>query len=150
MYTGLLHLHSALRYIVLIMLIVAIIKAFDGWLNKKLYTSADNKLSLFTLIATHTQFLIGLILYFISPLVERALSDMGAAMKETTLRFWAVEHISMMLVAVVLITIGRSSSKKVVDAVKKHKRIALFFLIGLIIILAAIPWPFNRVPRPWF
>jgi hypothetical protein len=56
----------------------------------------------------------------------------------------------MMLVAVVLITIGRSSSKKAVDAVKKHKRIALFFLIGLIIILAAIPWPFSRVPRPWF
>lgn len=150
MYTGLLHLHSTLRYIVLIMLIVAIFKAFDGWLNKKAYTSADNKLNLFTLIATHTQFLIGLILYFISPLVQRALSDMGTAMKETTLRFWAVEHIAMMLVAVVLITIGRSSSKKAVDAVKKHKRVALFFLIGLIIILAAIPWPFSRVPRPWF
>jgi hypothetical protein len=132
------------------MLIVAIIKAFDGWLNKKEYTGTDNKLSLITLIVVHTQFLVGLILYFISPLIQRALSDMGAAMKETTLRFWAIEHIAMMLVAVVLITIGRSSSKKAVDAVKKHKRIALFFLIGLIIILAAIPWPFSRVPRPWF
>jgi hypothetical protein len=132
------------------MLIVAIIKAFDGWLNKKEYTGTDNKLSLITLIVVHTQFLVGLVIYFISPLVQRALSDMGAAMKETTLRFWAVEHIAMMLVAVVLITIGRSSSKKAVDAVIKHKRIALFFLIGLIIILAAIPWPFSRVPRPWF
>lgn len=150
MYTGLLHLHSALRYLVLVMLILAVIKAFAGWLNKKEYTSTDNKLALFTLIATHTQFLVGLVLYFISPIVQRALSDMGAAMKEPMLRFWAVEHIAMMLVAVVMITIGRSSSKKAIDAVKKHQRVALFFLIALILILVAIPWPFSRVPRPWF
>ena len=150
MYTGLLHLHSALRYLVLIMLVVAIIKALDGWLNKKAYTAADNKISLVTLILTHTQFLVGLVLYFVSPLVQRALADMGAAMKETTLRFWAVEHIAMMLAGVILITVGRSSSKKAIDAIVKHKRIAIFFLIGLIIILAAIPWPFSRVPRPWF
>lgn len=150
MYTGLLHLHSALRYLVLIMLILAIIKAFDGWFNKKEFTDTDNKISLITLIVTHTQFLVGLILYFISPIVQRALSDMGAAMKDTTLRFWAVEHIALMLVAVVMITIGRISSKKAVAAVKKHQRVALFFLIGLVLMLLVIPWPFSRVPRPWF
>lgn len=150
MYTGLLHLHSALRYIVLILLVFAIIKAFAGWFGKKPYTGADDKLSLFTLISTHTQFLIGLILYFISPIVQSALSDMGSAMKEPTLRFWAVEHITMMLLAVVMITIGRSSSKKMADAIKKHQRVAIFFLIALVLILAAIPWPFSRVPRPWF
>lgn len=150
MYTGLLHLHSALRYVLLIVLILAIIRAFAGWFGKKEFTGTDNRFSLITLIVTHTQFVIGLLLYFISPIVQRALSDMGAAMKETTLRFWAVEHIALMLVAVVMITIGRSSSKKAVDAVKKHQRVALFFLIGLILILVSIPWPFSRVPRPWF
>ncbi len=150
MYTGLLHFHSALRYLVLIFLLVTIIKSFAGWLGKKEYSSLDNKLSLFTLIAVHTQFLIGLILYFVSPRVKQALSDMGTAMQNSELRFWAVEHISTMIIAVVLITVGRSTSKKTMEATGKHKKVALFFLIGLLLILFAIPWPFSRVPRPWF
>ncbi len=150
MYTGLLHLHSSLRYVLLIVIIAAIIKGFDGWLNKKEFTGTDNKLGLFTLIFAHTQLLVGLILYFISPIVQSALSDMGGAMKDTTLRFWAVEHISLMIIAIVLITIGRVSSKKAATAVQKHKKAAIFFLIGLILILISIPWPFSRVARPWF
>lgn len=150
MYIGLLHLHSALRYVVLILLIIAVIKAWMSWQGKKEFSSGDKKIYLFTLIFSHIQLLVGLILYFVSPIVDQAYADFGAAMKDAMLRFWAMEHFLMMLIAIILITIGYSSSKKTVDAVSKHKKIAIFYLIGLALILFAIPWPFGNVPRPWF
>ncbi len=150
MYIGLLHLHSALRYVVVILLIIAIIKAFAGWLGGRPFTPADRKLSLFTLIAVHTQLLIGLILYFVSPIVQSALNDMGQAMKDTASRFWAVEHIATNLIGIVLITIGYSTAKRANTDKAKFTRVALFYLIGFILIMTAIPWPFNRIDRGWF
>lgn len=150
MYTGLLHLHSFLRYVVLILLIIAIVQAIQGWLGKKNYLNSHDKMSLFTMIGVHTQLVIGLVLYFISPLVTDALGDMGNAMKDANLRFWAVEHISLMIIAVAVITVGRVKAKKARDQVIKHKRTAIYFLIGLILILISIPWPFGSVSRPWF
>ena len=150
MYTGLLHLHSFLRYVALILLIIATLKSISGFLSKKEFTNQDNKLSLFTFISMHLQLTIGLILYFISPIVKTGLSDMGSAMKEPSLRFWTVEHISMMLVAIILVSIGRISAKKASDDNAKFKRQAILFTIGLIIIMISIPWPFSKVARPWF
>jgi hypothetical protein len=150
MYIGLLHLHSALRYVVLILLIIAVIKALIAWRSKKNFASSDKKLYLFTLVAVHIQLLIGLVLYFVSPIVDQAYADFGAAMKNPALRFWAVEHFTVMLVAIILITIGYSSSKKATQDVTKHMRVGLFYLIGLALILISIPWPFSSVPRPWF
>lgn len=150
MYTGLLHLHSALRYIVVILLVIAIIKAFTGWFGQKPFTEGDRKLGLFTLISVHVQLLIGLILYFVSPVVQSALSDMGSAMKNPELRFWAVEHIATIIIGIVLITVGYSTAKRATSDLVKFKRIALFYLIGFVLIMTAIPWPFSGVPRPWF
>ncbi|MDF9795108.1 putative membrane protein [Catalinimonas alkaloidigena] len=150
MYTGLLHLHSTLRYIVLILLVIAVIKALINWQKNKDFKSGDKKIYLFTLIATHVQLLIGLILYFVSPIVDQVYADFGAAMKNAMLRFWGVEHFVVMLIAIILITIGYSSSKKAAEAVTKHKRVAIFYLIGLVLILISIPWPFSSVARPWF
>lgn len=150
MYTGLLHLHSSLRYVILILLIIAIVQAFQGWLGRKDYLKSHDKMSLYTLIGVHTQLIIGLILYLMSPIVSEALADMGNAMKDANLRFWAVEHITLMLIGIIVITIGRSRAKKAQDPVIKHKRTAIFFLIGLILIIISIPWPFGSVARPWF
>lgn len=150
MYTGLLHFHSALRYVVLILLIAAIVQAFAGWFGNKTFTSTDKKLSLFALISVHTQLLIGLILYFISPVVQSSFADMGAAMQNTQMRFWAVEHIATNIIAIALITIGYSTAKRTYQDKTKFTRIALFYLIGFVLIMSAIPWPFNRVDRGWF
>lgn len=103
---------------------------------------------MFGLMSVHIQFVIGLILYFVSPIVRMALSDMGGAMKNSELRFWSVEHTLMMLVAIVMITIGYSKAKR--SELSGHKFIAIFYLIGLLVILAAIPWPFSAHPRPYF
>jgi len=134
------HLHSVTRWLVLIFLILAIISAFQGWMGKKAYTEGDRKKALFALIFTHVQFVLGLILYFISPYVKHE----SGVMKDTLLRFYTVEHFVMMILAVILITIGYSVSKRKTEALSKFKTTAIYYLIALLIILAAIPWPFRE------
>ncbi|MBX2914651.1 MAG: hypothetical protein KF856_05170 [Cyclobacteriaceae bacterium] len=126
--------HSTLRYFILVFLLILLFRSFQGWQQKSEFTATDNKVSLWLFILTHSQLLIGLILYFISPLV---IFD-SASMKNSVARYWLVEHISMMLIAVVLITLARTTSKKMTDAVAKHKRLFIFNLIALIIIIGAI------------
>ncbi len=149
MLTGLLHTHSLLRYILLALILITIFKAFSGWLGKKQYLPEDKKLALYTLISAHLQLVIGLTLFFISPIVQVGLSDMGAAMKDPELRFWAVEHISLMLFSIVLITIGYSKAKKGQTDEEKHKRIAIFYVLALAMIFIAIPWPWSSISRGW-
>lgn len=134
MYQGLLFAHSYNRYIVLILLVVVIITSLAGLVSKKPYTNTDNKLSLFLFIATHLQFLLGLILYFVSPFVQFS----GEAMKNPQMRYWLVEHNTAMIIAVVFITLARSTSKKMTEANAKHKRMFIFNLIALLIILFTI------------
>ncbi len=139
MYTGLLHAHSTLRYIVLILLIVVIIQSLFGLLNKRAYTSLDNRMSLFLFIATHLQLLLGIILFFVSPFVQFS----GAAMKDPSTRYWLVEHNTAMLIAIVLITLARSTAKKMTDAQAKHRRMFIFNAIALVIIIVTI-WLSGR------
>ena len=149
MLTGLLHIHSLLRYIILLLLLITIFKSFSGWFGKKQYLSVDKKFALFTLITAHLQLVLGLVLYFISPNVKQGMADMGAAMKDPALRFWTVEHICMMIIAIILITLGYTLAKRGKDDEAKHKRIAIFFLLALIVIFLAIPWPWSAVARGW-
>ncbi|MDO5607969.1 MAG: hypothetical protein Q4G08_05870 [Capnocytophaga sp.] len=134
-------IHSYWAYIVLIVLLVAAANAIIGFFSKKEFTHKDFRISLFGLIATHIQFLIGLILYFVSPLFG-SWSAGGAklVMKDSYLRKMLVEHPLMILIAVVLITIGWSLHKKQLSDQRKFGKIALFYTIGLVLILAVIPW----------
>lgn len=134
MHNFLLLTHSALRYFVLIFLLIVIVRSLMGWMNKSAFTKSDDKLSLGLFALTHMQLLVGLILYFVSPIV---IFD-GGSMKNDVARYWLVEHASMMLVAIVLITMARITSKKMTDAVAKHKRLFLFNVIALVIILVTI------------
>lgn len=146
MYTGLLHAHSGLRWIVLVLIVWALIKAISGWTNKKDYQKSDRLSALLALIFTHIQLLIGLGLYFISPKV----SFESGVMESTLLRFYTVEHITMMIIAIALITFGFSSAKRMEASLAKHKRVAVTYGIGLLIIIASIPWPFRGLGTGWF
>ena len=150
MYTGLLHLHNLLRYVIVILLILAVVKSFIGWFGKKEYTAADNKISLFLLISAHLQLLIGLGLYFISPIVEAGMSNMAESMKNVELRFWTVEHIASMIIGIAIITLGRIMAKKGKSDNAKHRRQAIYFVLAMVLIFSSIPWPFSAVARPWF
>ena len=134
MYNGLLFAHSYLRYIILILLVVVIITSLLGMMNRKPYTAMDNKLSLFLFISTHLQLLLGLILFFVSPAVQFS----GEAMKDPATRYWLVEHNTAMIIAIVFITLGRTTSKKMADSHARHKRMLIFNLIALVIIILTI------------
>lgn len=134
MYTGLFHTHSFLRYAVLILLIIVVITSVMGWINKKPYSSTNNKLSLYLFIATHLQLLIGLLLYTQSSWVQFG----KLSMKIKEVRYWTVEHISIMLIAIVLITMARITAKKMTSDEAKHKRMFIFNLLALIFILTGI------------
>ena len=152
MFIGLLHFHSLLRWVLLLLLITVIVKAFQGRSGGKKFESGDRKLSLFTMITAHLQLILGGFLYVISPTVQNALRDMGAAMKSVESRFWAVEHISLMVIAIAILTVGHIKAKKAVGDQAKFKAQALYFTIGLLLILISIPWPFREVGmgRGWF
>lgn len=141
MYTALLHSHNMFRWLVLITLLLAIGFAFLGWMNNGKWKRRDKLTGLWLVIFMDLQFIIGIILYaVVSPITKAAFNDFGAAMKNADLRFYAVEHILMMVFALVLIHIGRAKSKNILIAWKKHRIAAIFYTLGLLLILAAIPW----------
>jgi len=146
MYNILVHLHSVNRWIVLVLIILALVKSFTGWFSKKEFTPSDKKTALFALIFTHIQLILGVVLYFISPLV----SFQEGALESDLYRFYTIEHFSMMIIAILLITLGFSLSKRATESITKFKRIAVFYLIGLLIMLSAIPWPFRIPGAGWF
>ncbi|MDA9555341.1 cytochrome B [Pelobium sp.] len=140
MYTGLLHLHSLLRYVVLVLVLLSILQAITA--GDKPYTAANKKVNLFALISSHLQLVIGLVLYFISPNVD------FSKMSDPAFRYWNVEHISMMILAIALITVGYSKSKKAIEAKAKHRAIYIFYTLAIVIVLLAIFTMKDR--NPWW
>lgn len=134
MYTGLLHTHSLLRFIILLLLVIVIGVSLMGWLNKKPFAQRDYKLATWLMIATHTQLILGLVLYVISPWVR----FMSGAMQDPNIRYWTAEHITGMILAVVLITMARVSARKAVGDVRKFQRLFWFNGIALLIIITTI------------
>jgi hypothetical protein len=132
LYKTLLETHSGVRYLVLLLLLAVIIKSLLGVVGKKPFGKADNLLSLLLLIFTHIEALAGLVLYFVSPWVKFT----GERTRENS--YWTFEHISMMLVAVVLITVARSTSKKLADPTAKHMRLLILNAIALAVIIGVI------------
>lgn len=151
MYNGLVHAHSGLRWLVLLFLVLAIVSAWRHWSKKSAYP--QGRWALLALIFTHLQLVLGLALYLWNGLSLQSkvrFSDMGEVMSNAILRFYTVEHITLMLVALVLITIGYSRAKKAAPAPQGHKTLFSFYLIGLILILVSIPWPFRALGAGWF
>lgn len=136
MYTAIQTAHSIFAYIVLAILFLAAVNAITGLMGKRLFKDKDLRISLFALIVSHLQLLLGLILYFISPLGLEVAGEMG----NSALRLTAIEHPLMNVIAIVLITIGWSKHKKEESNNGKFKKIALFYTLGLILILSRIPW----------
>ena len=146
MYQGILHAHSGLRWIVLILLIAAPLMAFLRLQRGEGFSESVRKLSLFGLIACHTQLLLGLILYFLSPKV----SFQTGFMADKVLRFFTVEHLFLMIIAIVLVTMGYSRAKKRPADAGKLKAVAVYYGFALLLILLSIPWPFRALGAAWF
>lgn len=141
MYETILTLHSYLAYIVLAILILAVVNAISGLVGNKLFTlTKDFRLSLFALILSHIQLTIGLILYFVSPKGFNAVQELGMGGLTPLARLVAVEHPFINIIAIVLITIGWSKHKKVLEAKRKFKLIFIFYGLGLLFLFSRMPW----------
>lgn len=153
MQTGLLHLHNLLRWIILVLLLLSILKSYTGMTSKKAFDASDKKMWLFTMIAAHITLLLGLYQWLLGRygLFTYVKPEGISMMKDPYLRFFQMEHPVSMILAILLITLGYGMAKKNVDDQTKYKKAFRYFVLALVLILAAVPWPFRElVARPLF
>ena len=136
MYPALQTAHSIFAYIVLAVLFFAAVNAISGLISKRFFTAKDLRISLFAMILSHMQLLVGFILYFVSPL---GLDSLGQ-MKDSAVRLTSLEHPLINIIALAVITIGWSKHKKEESHNGKYKKIAVFYTLGLVLILSRLPW----------
>lgn len=143
--------HSGLRWIVLGLLITAIFGAAANLKSGK-YEKSSKMINLFTMIVIHLQVTLGIILAFFSQKISYGQNWMSEknAFGVAEHRFFGMEHILLMVIAAVLITIGRKKAEKAEDPNRKHKLVLVWYSIVLLIILAGIPWPFRGLAQGWF
>lgn len=150
--TGILHLHSLLRWVVLLVALWAVVKMAAGRSGQKAFTPSDKRPALFFLIVMDLQLLAGLYLYLTGAWGLKNIQNqgMGNVMKDPASRFFAVEHLLGMLIALVLVHIGYSATKKAPTDRQKFNKAFWCFLVALLLILASIPWPFREsLGRGW-
>lgn len=141
MYQTVQFIHSYWAYLVLLMLIIASFNAIIGFALNKEYSATNFRIALFTLIVTHIQLLIGIVLYFSAPYFKMwAQEGVGGVMTDSTLRLYNVEHPLMMIIAIILITMGYSKHKKKLTSKPKFKTLAIFYGLALVVVLSRIPW----------
>lgn len=146
----LLLLHSWNRWAVIATGLVAVFRAISRSSGRRPWTPFDDRVGFWFTLTLDLQVLLGLALYFfVSTITAAALRDFGAAMKDAGLRFWAVEHVFGMLIALTFAHVGRVRVRKA-DSLRRHRTAAIFFGLALVVILASIPWPGTPTARPLF
>ncbi|MBA3232023.1 MAG: hypothetical protein H0T05_04325 [Acidobacteria bacterium] len=150
MYSTVLLLHSWLRWAVILAGLFALVRGMGGWSGVRAWTRVDERAGFWFVATLDLQVLIGLVLYFfLSPLTTGAFEDFGGAMRNSVLRFWAVEHTFGMIVGAALAHIGRVRSRRA-PAARKHRTAAIFYGLALLAILVSIPWPGMPAGRALF
>lgn len=150
MYFILLWLHSLVRWLVVISLVYAIVRSIGGWMGKRAFTLNDDHMRHITATIAHTQLALGYILYFQSPVVAYFRSHFHEAIRSFDFLFFGLIHITMMTIAIILITIGSSMAKRQINGPAKFRTMTIFFILALLLIFMAIPWPFSPLAqRPY-
>tara|TARA_R110002020_G_scaffold311164_1_gene526821 strand:+ start:786 stop:1220 length:435 start_codon:yes stop_codon:yes gene_type:complete len=139
MYKGIQHLHSGIAYLALLALVVVIIYMLIGSLSNREFTEKDRKIGLIAFILSHIQLLVGLILYFLSPLGFQMLTS-GSSMSDPAARLLALEHPLINIIAIAVISIGYIKAKKPGASRARFRSIYMMYAIGLVLILSRIPW----------
>jgi xanthine/uracil permease len=151
MYAFILALHSLIRWFVLTSLLFALYRAYVGWLGNKAYSKVDNQVRVIAATIAHIQLVIGLWLYFISPIANYFISHFKEAVHERQIRFFGMEHVTMMLIGITLITVASAKAKRKATDQEKFKTMAIWLTIALLVILSSIPWSFSPlISRPLF
>lgn len=151
MYQTLTFLHSIFRWLVLLSLLYSIFTAYQAYFSDKIFSKTDDSVRHWTTTIAHIQLVLGITLYSQSPIIKYFWKNFTEARESFDLFFFGLIHISLMLISIILITIGSSISKRKTDDREKFKTILIYFVIALVIIFIAIPWPFSPLAnRPYF
>lgn len=151
MYSLVIVLHSLLRWAVLILGLAAFGRALAGVSGRRAWEPGGARVGLLFMISVDVQFLLGVLLYgWLSPFTKTAFANFGAAMRDRYLRFWAVEHALMMVLAMVMVHVGRVAARRATTDLARHRRAALWFGVALLLMVVATPWPFLPYGRPLF
>ncbi|WP_285008504.1 hypothetical protein [Pedobacter faecalis] len=151
MYELLLPLHSLFRWLVLFSLFCAVFTALFAYVKGSPFSKWHNSLRHWTATIAHIQLMLGILIYTKSPLVKAFFSAPADHGGRAGFSFFAVVHLGLMLLSIVLITIGSAKAKRQQESAEKFKTMLVWFSIALLIILAAIPWPFSPLAsRPYF
>lgn len=148
-YSITLAVHSYLRWLVLALALLVLARAASGWRRSAPWAPGDERLHAAFVGTVHLQFTLGLLLYLVlSPISAAFFADPGAAMKVRELRFFGVEHITLMIVAVGVVSGHRARVKKQKESARKHRVAFIGTAVALLLMCAAVPWPFLHVKRP--
>lgn len=151
MYQTLTFLHSIFRWLVLLSLLYAVFRAYKGYFSQKAFSKTDNSVRHWTATIAHIQLVLGITLYSQSPIVKYFWKNFNEAKESFDLLFFGLIHIFLMLLSIILITIGSAVSKRKTSDKEKFKTMLIYFLLALLIIFIAIPWPFSPLAnRPYF
>jgi len=149
-YPIILFLHNALRWLVLGSLLAALFSSYSGWFSSRPYRPLDRAVSVLTTSLAHTQLLVGLYLYTISPIVSYYWTYKPGFGESTEFPFFGLIHGSLMFIAIVVMTVGASKAKRQTNHRQRFRTTAVYFTIGLLLIGLSIPWPFSPLAsRPW-
>ncbi|WP_276484006.1 hypothetical protein [Paraflavitalea pollutisoli] len=151
MYTMLLVLHSAFRWLVVFSLLLSLYRSYRGYWGNRPFTRTEDRIRHWTATIAHVQLMIGMVLYFQSPLIKAFLQDVGSSRESFALLFFGMIHSTLMLAAIVLVTIGSALAKRKPTDRLKFKTMLVWYTVAAIVILIAIPWPFSPfAARPYF
>jgi hypothetical protein len=146
LYNAMLHAHSVGRWIVLLLLVFAILNSLIA--GRRPFIRTDARLGLLLTIFADLMLLIGAYLWYAGPWGYQAIkakASFSEVMKDPVVRFYAVEHLTGMIIAIILIHIGKAQGRKAMSDKSKHRRTMIFYFLALLIILASIPWPFRAI-----
>ncbi len=141
-------LHNITRWVLIILALIVIVRGLTGWLRGRRFNKDDNRYGMLYTVFFDVQLLLGMVLYFTKGWAGVLAADFGAAMRSSGTRFFAIEHLLLMLIALVVAHVARSLSRKASSDLLKHRRAAIGFLVSFVLMLIAIPWPFLSYGRP--
>lgn len=141
-------LHNITRWVLIILAVIVIVRGFTGWLRGRRFNKDDNRYGMLYTVFFDVQLLLGMVLYFTKGWAGVLTADFASAMRSSGTRFFAIEHLLLMLIALVVAHVARSLSRKASSDLLKHRRAAIGFLISFVLMMAAIPWPFFSYGRP--
>lgn len=149
MYYNVLLIHSWLRWVIVISLLVVLTRSLYGWMKKNDYTKFDNIMGIILVASTHLQVLIGFWLYFFLSPITTTPAPLNF-MKDSVLRYWKVEHFFIMIVFLILVQAGRSISRRKHIALRRHKIIAIFSILAFVLLMLGMPWNNKPYGKPLF